>query len=130
MCRHVACVVKTTTLPDAELEEIAVGRCRTLPLGSDAFPVWSAVCLQVNADQAITIIEERLRDCPTADEIVLGICELLEGDIRPRLPFGGHPDYLRPTALVRLIPLTYRYVRPKDETLTVVAAGTVLGDRP
>jgi hypothetical protein len=108
-------VVKTTTLPDAELGEIAAGRCRTLPLDSDAFAVWSALCLQVNADQAITIIEERLQDCPTADDVVLRICEMLESEIRPRLPFVGHPDYLRPSSLVRLIPFIYRHIRPEDD---------------
>jgi len=108
-------VVKTTTLPDAELGEIAAGRCRTLPLDSDAFAMWSALCLQVNADQAITIIEERLRDCPTADDVVLRICEMLESEIRPRLPFVGHPDYLRPSSLVRLIPFIYRHIRPEDD---------------
>ncbi len=111
----ISLVVKTTVLPDAELGEIAAGRCRTLSRDSGAFAMWSAVCLQVNADQVITVIEERLRDCPTADAVALGICEMLESDIRPRLPFVGHPDYLRPASLVRLIPLIYRYVRPEDD---------------
>lgn len=108
-------VVKTTTPPDTELGEIAAGRCGALPIESDAFAMWSAVCLQLNADQAITIIEERLCDCPTADDVVLRICEMLESEIRPRLPFVGKPDYLRPVSLVRLIPLIYRYVRPEDD---------------
>ena len=73
------------------------------------------MCLQVNADQAITAIEERLRDRPTASEVAIVICEMLESDIRPRLPFVGRPDYLRPASLVRLIPLIYRYVRPEDD---------------
>ena len=38
----ISLVVKTTILPDAELGEIAAGRCRTLPLDSEAFAMWSA----------------------------------------------------------------------------------------
>lgn len=111
----IALVVRTTVLPDVELGEIAACRCHALPLDSDAFAMWSAVCLQVNSDRAITIIEERLRDCLTADDVVLRICEMLENDICPRLPFVGNPDYLRPSSLVRLIPLIYRHVRPEDD---------------
>jgi len=111
----VSLVVKTATLPDDELGLIASARCRTLHVDSEAFSMWSAVCLQVNAAQAIAIIEERLRDFRTADAVVLGICEMLEGEIRPRLPFVGHPDYLKPSALVRLIPLVYRHIRPGDD---------------
>lgn len=111
----VSLVVKTATLPDDELATMAAARCRDLPVDSDAFSTWSAVCLQVNADQAITIIEERLRDCPEADAVVLGICEMLQGEIRPRLPFVGHPDYHKPSSLMRLIPLVYRHVRPEDD---------------
>ena len=107
----ISLVVKTTTLPDAELGEIAAGRSRALPLDSEGFVMWAAVCLLVNADQAITIIEERLRDYAGADDVVLRLCEMLESDVRPRLPFVGHPDYLRPASLVQLIPFIYRHVR-------------------
>ena len=111
----VSLVVKTTTLPDAELGEIAAGWSRALPLDSEGFVMWAAVCLLVNADQAITIIEERLRGYAGADDVVLRLCEVLESDVRPRLPFVDHPDYLRPASLVRLIPLFYRHVRPEDD---------------
>jgi nucleoside phosphorylase len=111
----VSLVVKTTTLPDDELGQIAAARCRELALDSEAFFMWSGVCLQVNADQAITILEDRLRGHPTADVVVLGICEMLQGEIRPRLPFVGRPDYLKPSALVRLILLVYRHIRPEDD---------------
>jgi hypothetical protein len=40
---------------------------------------------------------------------------MLEGDVRPRLPLVGNPDYLRPSVLVRLIPLVYRHIRPVDD---------------
>jgi hypothetical protein len=108
-------VVKTTMLPDAELGEIAAGRTRDLPLDSDGFVMWAAVCLLVNADQAVTNIEERLHDYPGADDVVLRLSEMLESDVRPRLPFVGHPVYLRPATLVRLIPIIYRHVRPADD---------------
>src|SRR5262249_18149593 len=108
----ISLVVKTTTLPDPELGQIAAARCRDLPLDSAAFPTWLAVCLQVDADSAITILEERMPGFPKADDIVLNICEMLEGDVRPRLPLVGSPDYLRPSVLARLIPLVYRHVRP------------------
>jgi len=111
----VSLAVKTATLPEDELGMIAAGRCRDLPFDSDAFFMWAAVCLQVNADQAITIIEERLRDCPTADAVVLGICGMLGDEMDSRLPFVGHPDYHKPSALVRLIPLVYRHIRPEDD---------------
>ena len=111
----VTLVVKTTTLPDVDLGQIAAARCRGLPLESVAFPLWLAVCLQVDADQAITILEERLPGCPTADDIVLNICDMLEGDARRHLSFIAHPDYLRPAALVRLIPLVYRHIRPAED---------------
>ena len=111
----VSLVVKTTTLPDAELGEIAAGRSRALPLDSEGFVMWAAVCLLVNADQAITIIGERLRDYAGADDVVLRLSEILESDVRPRLPFVGRPDYLRPASLVRLIPFVYRHVRPADD---------------
>jgi len=101
-------VVKTTTLPDPDLGKIAATRCRDLPLDSSAFPMWLAVCLQVDAGPAITILEERLLDFPKTDDIVLHTCELLEGDVRPRLPLVGNPDYFRPSVLARLIPLVYR----------------------
>ncbi len=108
-------LVKTTTLPDAELGEIAAGRSRVLPLDSEGFVMWAAVCLLVNADQAISIIEERLREYSGADDVVLRLTEMLESDVRPRLPFTGHPDYLKPASLVRLIPFIYRHVRPEDD---------------
>lgn len=111
----VSLVVKTTTLPDAKLREIAAGRSRALPLDSEGFVMWAAVCLLVNADQAISILEERLRDYAGADNVVLRLSEMLESDVRPRLPFVGHPDYLRPASLVRLIPFIYRHVRPEDD---------------
>jgi len=111
----VTLVVKTATLPDDDLGRIAAARCRELLLDSAAFSLWLAVCLQVNADQAITILEERLPGCPTADDVVLNICEMLEGDVRRHLSFIAHPDYLRPPALVRLIPLVYRHIRPAED---------------
>jgi len=111
----VSLVVKTTTLPDAELGEIAAERSRALSLGSEGFVMWAAVCLLVNADQAITIIEERLRDYAGADDVVLRLSEMLGSDVRPRLPFVGHPDYLRPASLVRLILFIYRHVRQEDD---------------
>jgi hypothetical protein len=111
----VSLVVKTTTLPDAELGEIAAGRSRALPLDSEGLVMWAAVCLLVNADQATAIIEERLRDYAGADDVVLRLSEMLESDVRPRLPFVGRPDYLRPASLARLIPFIYRHVRPVDD---------------
>lgn len=108
-------VVKTTTLPDAELGEIAARRSCVLPLDSEAFVMWAAVCLLVNADQAISIIEKRLRDYSGADDFVLRLSEVLGSDVRPRLPFVVQPDYLRPATLVRLIPFVYRHVRPEDD---------------
>ena len=108
-------VVKTAVLPDDELGMIAAGRCRALPLDSNAFSMWSAVCLQVNADQAVTILEERLPGCPTADAVVLEICGMLDDDMRPQLPFAARPDYDKPSSLVRLIPLIYRHIRPADD---------------
>jgi len=111
----VSLVVKTAVLPDDELGMIAAGRCRALPLESNVFFMWSAVCLQVNADQALTILEERLRDRPTADAVVLGICGMLDDAMRPRLPFVRRPDYDKPSSLVRLIPLIYRHIRPADD---------------
>src|SRR5262249_37909706 len=47
-------VVRTTTLPDADLGQMAAARCRELSLDAAAFPLWSAVCLQVDAYQAVT----------------------------------------------------------------------------
>jgi hypothetical protein len=111
----VTLVVKTATLPDDDLGRIAAARCRDLPLTSAAFALQLAVCLQVNADQAITILEERLPVCLTADDVVLNICDMLEGDVRRHLSFVAHPDYLRPSALVRLIPLVYRHIRPAED---------------
>ena len=111
----VTLVVKTTTLPDDDLGQIAASRCRELPLDSAAFPLWLAVCLQVNADQAITILEARLPGCPTADDVVLNMCQMLEGDGRRHLSFIAHPDYLKPRALARLIPLVYTHIRPAED---------------
>lgn len=111
----VSLLVKTTTLPDVELGEIAAGRSRALPLDSEGFVMWAAVCLLVNADQAISIIGERLHDYAGADDVVLRLSEMLESDFRPRLPFVGYPDYLRPALLVQLIPFIYRHVRPEDD---------------
>jgi len=108
-------VVKTTVLPDAELAEIAAARCRETSLDADAFPMWLAVCLQVDADAAITILEERLPGSKKADGIMLGICAMLAGDVRRHLSFITNPDYLRPAALQRLVPLVYRHIRPAED---------------
>ena len=108
-------VVKTASLPDDELGQIAASRCRAMPLNSPAFSLWLAVCLQVNADEAITIIEERLPDCPTADDVVLNICDVLGSNVRRGLTLIARPDYLRISALERLIPLVYRHIRPSED---------------
>ena len=107
--------VKTTTLPDADLGQIAATRCRVLPPHTAAFQIWLAVCLQVDAGQAITILEECLPGSQTAEDIVLSICEMLEGDAHLHLSHIANPDYLNPAALERLIPLVYRYIRPAED---------------
>jgi hypothetical protein len=111
----VTLVLKTTTLPDGDLGQIAASRCRAMPLDSTAFTLWLAVCLQVNADQAISILEERLPAFPTADDVVLNICDALAGDVRRHLSLIARPDYLRISALERLIPLVYRHIRPTED---------------
>ncbi|MDB5310312.1 MAG: hypothetical protein JWO38_4514 [Gemmataceae bacterium] len=112
----VTLVVKTTTLPDEELAGLAADRCRALPFDSAAFFWWMGVCLQVNADQAITTFEQRLVACPTADDVVLGVCTILAGDVRRHLSFIANPEYLRPRALTRLIPLVYAHIRPAEDS--------------
>ena len=107
--------VKTTTLPDPDLAQIAATRCRELPLDSEAFPMWLAICLQVDAGRAITILKERLPGSPRPDDVVLSICDMLEGDVRRHLSFIANPDYLNPAALERLIPLVYRHIRPAED---------------
>jgi nucleoside phosphorylase len=74
-----------------------------------------AVCLQVDSDQAVSILEQRLPGCATADEIVLNICQMLESNAHRHISFITNPDYLRPRTLVRLIPLVYAHIRPHDD---------------
>lgn len=107
--------VSTSIPPDTELGAIAAARCRVLDVGSDGFGMWLAVCLQFDAGQAVSILEERLADCSTAADVVLQVCALLGDEMRPRVPRLVRPDYLNPPALARLIVLVYRHVRPEDD---------------
>jgi hypothetical protein len=111
----IALAVKTTALPAFDLCQIAATRCRVLPLDAAALPMWLAVCLQVDADQAIAILEERLSGSLSADAVMLGVCEMLEGEVRRNLSHIVNPDYLNPTFLERLIPLVYRHIRPAED---------------
>jgi len=108
-------VLKTTEVPDDDVAQIAAFRCRSLCLDSTAFPVWCAVLLQLNADEAIDVLEERVLSHSGADDIVLSVCEALVGDIRRHLSLINRPDYLRIPPLERLIPLIHRHVRPAED---------------
>ena len=111
----ISLAVSTSIHPDSELGTIAAARCRALDPGSDAFGIWLAVCLQFDAVQAVSILEERLVGCPAAGDSVLRVCALLGDEMRPRVPRVVRPDYLNPPVLARLIVLVYRHVRPEED---------------
>lgn len=111
----ISLVLKVADFPDPILTEIAISRCRQSPVHAESFAFWSAVCLQVDADRGVRVLEERTRECATADEVVLRICSLLNGRYREHLPMISRPSFLSPSALRLLIPVVYRHVRIVDD---------------
>ncbi len=74
-----------------------------------------SVALQVDADHAIAIFEERLLSCENPDAVVASICTSLGAGIRSQLPIAARPDYLRPRGLRRLLTVLYRHIRPEED---------------
>lgn len=102
--------------PDAPLIEL--GQLATLRSGGLenqlGNPLWFAVWLQIDALPAISRLEI-LTPGPDSDELVVQICACLRGDRGDQNPLLRQPDYQKPMALLRLIPLVYRHVRFADD---------------
>jgi hypothetical protein len=109
-------VLKTAAVSDAEIAGIAAEKCRRAPIQSEAFALWCAVWLQVDADPCIAFLSECLGDqSDDADAAVLRVCSLLDGSVRRRLPLLAYPSFSKDSTLRRLIPLIYRHVRPAED---------------
>jgi hypothetical protein len=110
-----ALLLKTMDGSDDILAGIALERCRDLAVESQRFALWATTALQLDANAAITILEDRFRVPDDPKEAVTRICNLLEGTRLERIPIVANPSFRDASALRRLIPLIYRYVRPADD---------------
>lgn len=109
-------LLKTAALPDPDVAALAAERCRAeASVATDSFALWAVVCLQFDADEALTILEDRLATFEGATEVLLNVCNVLNGEFRSRLTVLAQPDFLRPAALRKLIPFVFRYILPKDD---------------
>ena len=108
-------LLKTVEMPATGLGGTALARCRSVNVDSDAFAIWAAVGLGLEADATLAVLEDRLADSALADRVWLEVCGVLGGDLRTRVPTVATPDFCRATSMRRMIPLVFRHLRPEDD---------------
>jgi hypothetical protein len=109
----VSLCLKALKDPAPEFTAAAIAAFRKAPVDSYEFYLWCSVCLQLDALEAIKVLDEKLLHSANATEAVIQICGKLGS--HDRLPMISNPIFLKPLALCRLIPLVYQHVRPADD---------------
>jgi len=106
-------------LPEAPIRKIRELAGQRAPLYFDAnqsfFTLWMAVWLQLEADSAITYLQDVITTHSQASETVVKICSALNPRHGQRHPMIPDPDYGRPGCLRRLIPFVFNYVRVEED---------------
>lgn len=109
-----ALTVLTRRAPEL-LATLAEERLENLAPDSPTFVLWFAVWLQLDAGQALDVLERRLGQVSEPSPIVMRLCAFFGNERLERGPAVSNPSYLRPLHLRRLIPLIYKHVRSDDD---------------
>lgn len=76
---------------------------------------WIKIWLQLDALPALQYLESVLvESAGKADDLVVNLCAALSGRYDEQLQISN-PSYLKPNALLRIIPLVHRHVRVSDD---------------
>lgn len=97
------------------LAEIAKERLCSITAETRNFSLWMAVLLQVDADRALPILEDSLRNSPEPTDSMTRVSALLNPRRSDEKLLIAHPTYESAVHLRRLIPIVYTYVRPQDD---------------
>lgn len=108
-------VLNTDDSHTSALVEIASERLRSISPETRSFSLWMAVLLQLDADRALPILENVLRNNPEATEAMIRVSALLNPRRSDEKLLIAHPSYESAVYLRRLIPIVYTYVRPQDD---------------
>lgn len=103
------------------LQSIAQHRVRLLPFGSPSFILWWSVLVQLDAAEALDVLEQHIASFQNAEPglqaTMVSLCAALGGRFEDyeRLPRIADPDYLKPAHMARLIPIVYEFIRPAND---------------
>ncbi len=105
----------SANLPAEELRSIAATRFPPIVREGPTLAAWFTVWVQLEPFAAMDAWEERIRQLPTADRIMIAVCAGLNGrdaQVGPRL---ADQSYLTSKVLQRLVPIVTRHVRFVDD---------------
>jgi hypothetical protein len=105
------------------LVEIASERLPSIAAETRNFSLWMSVLLQLDADRALPILENSLRNTSEPTDSMIRISALLNPRRSDERLLIAHPSYESALHLRRLIPIVYTHVRPQDD-LDRVGGGT------
>jgi hypothetical protein len=113
----VSILLKSPTPPLRELEVLASQRVVNYPKTSQFFITWMLLWLQLEAVSSINYLSQCLNELPSteADDLMLHICDALNGDRLNHALRLQKPDYLQPQAIRILVPLVYKHIRPNED---------------
>ena len=97
------------------LSKLAEQRASTALIGNRVFTLWVAVLLQLDAQRALDLLEARLGNDKTADQVVINICAALNGRYVDKAPVIERPSFREPANLRRFILMVYQRVRPTED---------------
>lgn len=121
-------VARQAEPPRATLAELARERLAGNSPKTEAFGIWFAVWLQVDAAGCLPVLEAQLA---TIDgrQIMEQVCSILSARSPAVRPVLSDPSYLDPSVMVRWIPLVYQYIREADDIDRVGGDAYSPGDR-
>jgi hypothetical protein len=73
--------------------------------------LWLAVLLQTDAMAGVRHLADQLEVLPKEEDVLVRLCATLGAHHRERDLVISDPDYMRPVALRRLIPLVYQHIK-------------------
>lgn len=108
-------LLKNTDSSAEILAETASNRITQYDRDSRGFVLWLVVWLQLSAGPALRYLQQILSRTPDADELMVRLCDTLNGDLRQRPLSLPSPDYIEPVHLRTFIALIYRYICPSKD---------------